>query len=277
MLIEENVLKHWIDNFYGYGSWEAPLWFIANEEGGGDLPEDVADKINYFKVVHPHTDGGPLCDIRELYRHVAMRWDGSKASLYDNFYTYRFGDNAVQHNVWRNLIAFAHGYHNKDLPDLLEFQKYSFVAPSSSSEALIRLYPLPSPHNHGWYYSWLDMPRFGFLKSRALYQEYVYANRIHTILRNMQAHRPEVVLMYGMSNINALKKSFHEFFSDITFKMIKATHGHTKGTGTPQHHRADLNGTTLLMTTQLPALRHGRVETGFDWYAFGEEIRKIGK
>jgi hypothetical protein len=41
----------------------------------------------------------------------------------------------------------------------------------------------------------------------------------------------------------------------------------------PQHHRADLKGTVLLITTQLPALRHNRVETGFDWYAFGKLVK----
>ena len=41
----------------------------------------------------------------------------------------------------------------------------------------------------------------------------------------------------------------------------------------PQHHRADFNGTTLIITTQIPALRHGRVETGFDWEVFGRRLR----
>ena len=37
----------------------------------------------------------------------------------------------------------------------------------------------------------------------------------------------------------------------------------------PQHHRADFHGTTLLITTQTPALRHNRIETGFDWLSLG--------
>ena len=61
MLIEEKPLKHWIDNFYGYGSWHARFWFIGYEEGGGEVPEEVADKINYFHKVHPPATGGTLC------------------------------------------------------------------------------------------------------------------------------------------------------------------------------------------------------------------------
>jgi hypothetical protein len=76
MLINESALKHWIDHFYGYGSWDARLWFVAHEEGGGDLPEDVADKLNYFINVHPPGEHARLCDIRDLYKHTAVRWDG---------------------------------------------------------------------------------------------------------------------------------------------------------------------------------------------------------
>jgi len=268
MLIEEKPLKHWIDNFYGYGSWQARFWFIGYEEGGGEVPEEVADKINYFYEVHPPTSGTTLCDIRELYQHIAITWDSPKANSFRNRYEYRFGANAIQHGVWKNLIAFVHGNHNHKLPDLLEYQKHTFASTSSHSEALMALYPLPSPHNHAWYYSWLDLPQLGFLKSRALYQENVYRSRMHSILSNINTYKPEVVLMYGMDNINALKKSVYEFFNGVQFKMIKAIKQQI-----PQHHRANVNGTTLLITTQIPALRHNRIETGFDWEEFGKRVK----
>ncbi len=268
MLIEEKALKHWIDNFYGYGSWHARFWFIGYEEGGGELPEEVAEKFNYLSKIHPPTTGGTLCDLRELYRHVAFRGDGPKADLYTNLYEYRFDSNAIQHSVWKNLIAFVHGYRNEQLPDLLAYQKQIFGSSSVNNEALIQLYPLPSSHNHAWYYSWLDLPQFSFLKSRTLYQEHVYQSRMHSILSNISAYKPELVLMYGMDNINTLKKSIQDFFDGSNFKMIKATKRQI-----PQHHRADLNGTTMLITTQIPALRHNRIESGFDWEKFGKRVK----
>lgn len=268
MVIEEKPLQHWIDHFYGYGSWKARIWFVGYEEGGGELPEEVAEKVNYFAHQHAPTKGESLCDIRELSRQVAVRWEGPKAGLFANRYEYRFGTNAVQHGVWKNLIAFVHGYNNQELPDLLAYQKKTFVSPLAQNEAWIQLYPLPSPHNHAWYYSWLDFPQLGFLKSRTLYQEHVYQQRIQRILSNINANKPEVVLMYGMDNINSLKKSVQEFFEGVKFKMIKATKLQI-----PQHHRSDLNGTTLLITTQIPALRHNRVETGFDWFEFGRKVK----
>lgn len=268
MLIEEKPLKHWIDNFYGYGSWQSKFWFISYEEGGGDLPEEVAEKVNYFLETHPAEDETTLCDIRKLSRNVVFRWAGPKAGKYSNHHEYRFDKGAVQNTVWKNLTAFEHGYRNKSLPNLLDYQKRTFASPSTHNEALITLYPLPSPHNHAWYYSWLDIPKMGFLRSRALYEQHLYQPRIQTILSNIGKHKPEIALMYGMSNINALKKSVQDFFPSAKFKMVKAITRQI-----PQHHRADLDGTTLLITTQIPALRHNRVETGFDWEKFGKSVK----
>ena len=263
MLIEEKALKYWIDNFYGYGSWNARFWFLGYEESGGDIPEEVAEKLNYF-YDKPTLNTPTLCDIRELYRHVAFRVEGPRAEKFSTLHDHRFGGHATLHGGWKNLIAFVHGYQNKKLPALLPYQQNLFALSSEPNEALIQLYPLPA-HNHAWYYSWLDLPQFPFLKSRALYEDYVYPNRIHNILKNISVYKPEVVLMYGMDNINSLKESVHEFFPTAKFKMVKAIKQQI-----PQHHRADINGTTLLITTQIPALRHNRIETGFDWYKFGK-------
>jgi hypothetical protein len=265
MLIEEKPLHYWIDNFYGYGSWQARFWFVGYEESGGDAPEEVAEKVNYLYTTR--ATGPTLCGIRELYQQVAFRIDGPRAEKFATFYDHRFGQHATLHGAWKNLIAFVHGYKSSTLPDLLTYQKDSFAVPSAQTEALIQLYPLPA-HNHAWYYAWLDMPQLPFLKSRTLYQNHLYPTRMHTILENIRVHKPEVVLMYAMENINLLKESVQEFFPAATFKMVKAIKQHI-----PQHHRADFNGTTLLLTTQIPALRHNRIETGFDWYAFGKLVK----
>ena len=268
MLIDANALKYWMDNFYGYGSWRARFWFIGFEESGGDLPEELAEKLNYFyNLQSPNTTS--LCDIRELYRQVAFRIEGPRAEKFANEHDHRFGSQATLHGSWKNIIAFVHGYQKQKLPDLLTYQQNSFASSSKPTEALIPLYPLPA-HSHAWYYPWLDLPQFPFLKSRALYQEFVYPSRMQCILQNISVYKPEVVVMYGMDNINSLKESVQAFFKDAKFKMVKAIKQQI-----PQHHRADFNGTTLLITTQIPALRHNRIETGFDWYEFGKRVKEI--
>ncbi len=268
--IEEQPLSHWMENFYGYGSWESKVWFVGYEESGGDLPEEVAEKLNHFYKTRNVRFTETLCDIRALYKDITFRVEGPRAEKYATFFDHRFGAKAVLHGLWKNLIAFSHGYRNQPLPDLLSYQRTTFVSPTESREMLIPFYPLPA-HNHAWYYSWLDMPRFPFLKSRSLYDKHFYPTRIKYIFRNIKTYRPDVVVMYGMNNINELKKSAQEQF-DATFRIVKAT-----PRVIPQHHIADLGSTTLIITTQVPALRHNRIETGFDWHALGRDARSMGE
>lgn len=268
MLIKEQALEHWIQNFYGFGSYAAPVWFVGYEEGGGDLPEEVAERLDYF-YEHGPKNHRSLSDLRDLYRHVGFRSDGQRAKLFKTMHDYRFGNQAVLHGIWKNLIAFSHGYLNVKLPDLLTYQKDSFAC---TNEALIQLYPLPSPHNHAWYYSWLDLPQKSILTTRKLYEERLYPQRIQIILEKISEYKPKVVMLYGMNNINTLKRSIQHFFQDAEFGMVKGIKLQT-----PQYHRADLPGTALIITTQVPALKHNRIESGFDWERFGKEVRVISR
>ena len=266
MLIREGALKHWMSYFYGYGSWKAKIWFVTFEESGGDLPEDVAERIDYFANAHPQQTGA-LCDIRALYQHVGARLEGPRAKKFTTLYDHRFGKQAVTHGGWKNLIAFSFGFKNKKLPDVTGYQKKKFAQPAANNEALITLYPLPAPHNHAWYYSWLDIPQFSFLKSRKVYQETLFNQRVETILKNIEMYKPEVVVMFGMNAIISLKQSVLDCFPGATFKTAKGVKLHT-----PQFHSADLGNTKLIITTQVPTLRHNRIETGYDWYAFGKQV-----
>lgn len=263
MLVDDRLLNHWINHFYGYGSWDADLWLIGYEEGGGDLPEEVAEKIGYFNQHHAGPDAH-LCDIRALYQQVTAL-EENKANAHANLFDYRFGDKAVLHNGWKNLVAFGHGYAGKKLPNALSYQKSRMA---TETEALISLLPLPSPHNHAWYYSWLDLPHSQFLKSRSQYEARVLPGRIQTIMQRIQSHQPGCALMYGMKNIQVIKESVKTFFPKVKFKTAKAI-----PLQIPQHHVAKLGATVLVITTQLPTLRHNRVETGFDWERFGKLVK----
>jgi len=269
MLIEEKPLHHWMDHFYGYGSWDAPIWFVAHEEGGGDLPEEVAEKINYFYNAHQGVNSLTLCDIRALYRCVTFEAEGPRSEIFKTLHNYRFDTAAILHGVWRNLISFVHGYKDQETPDRLNYQRNIFASPSAKRETLIQLYPLPSPHDHAWYYSWLNLSQFGFLRRRSTYEETMYPKRIQKILNQIETHKPDVVLMYGMSNINSLKRSVQDYYPMAKFKMVKGTKMQI-----PQHHITSLGSTRLVITTQMPALKHNRAETGFDWRAFGEQVKK---
>ena len=268
-LINVETLNHWIENFYGYGSWDAKIWFLRHEEPSGDMPQEVADKLNFFANIHHGANNPTLCDIRQLYKEVRFTPDRSKADVFDNLYDYRFGHNAVQGGEWKDIISFVHGYRNQPLThpeNLRDYQKNS-LASGANNEALLRLYPLPA-HSHAWYYSWLDLQELDFLNSRAAYEAHVYESRIQGILQNVSEYRPKIVVMYDMVRISRLKESVQHFFPGVSFKTVKAINRKI-----PQHHMVRLPDTKLVITTQRPGLRHNRVETGFDWEAFGRMLQ----
>jgi hypothetical protein len=75
-------------------------------------------------------------------------------------------------------------------------------------------------------------------------------------------------VMYGMENVNKIKESVLHVFPEAKFKLEKGTR-----LVIPQHHYTVVNGTKLIITTQVPALKHNRVETGFDWEGFGKRLK----
>src|SRR5882757_3545905 len=108
MPVKEEALRYWINTFYGYGSWNASIWFVAYEEDGGDTPEEVDEKFSYFYTTHSPIAQSTLCDLRESYRQVTARMDGPRAEIFNTLYEYRFGTRAKPHGIWKNLIAFVH-------------------------------------------------------------------------------------------------------------------------------------------------------------------------
>ena len=238
----------------------------ATKKAGVIYPKKLAKDLTTFTLCRMPMNQSYVTS-EKVYRRVAFRAEGPRSLKFSTLYDHRFGADATLHSAWTNLTAFEYGYREESLPDLLEYQQELFGAPSAHAEALIRLYPLPA-HNHAWYYAWLGMPHLNFLKSRSLYQECLYPSRIQTILQNAIIYKPEVVLMYGMENINMLKESIKQFFSNAKFKTVKGVKRQI-----PQHHWAHLDRTTVVITTQIPALRHNLIETGFDWYEFGKLVR----
>ncbi len=235
------------------------------------MPEEVADKQNYFMDTHTDVNSPTLCDLRALYKQVRFTPQRSRADVFSTLHDYRFGPNAVQRGEWKGIISFVHGYNNQPISDsetYLEYQRYS-LATGVNNEALLRLYPLPA-HSHAWYYSWLDLKDMDFLKSRAAYQERVYEARMKTILKQMHVYHPKLVVMHDMTGINTLKGTIQGHFPGVKFTSMNAIPRKI-----PQHHIAKLPeiDTTIVITTQDTGLRHNRPETGFDWQAFGKELR----
>src|SRR5690606_38906747 len=74
-----------------------------------------------------------------------------------------------------------------------------------------------------------------------------YEERMASLLRNISTYKPQLVLMYGMENITSLKSVVQAHYPKTKFSMAKAVKQRI-----PQHHRADLDGTTLSSPPRSP-------------------------
>ena len=209
MLIEATAPKYWIDNFYGYGSWRRQVlvrWLWRTRRRCTRRSSRKAKlllqcaRVRYgLALRHPwivRSSGIPVgrAASREIYQPERPPfWSRC------NF------------TRWLEKPHRLCAWIPKRKPSWSAHVSEKLICTSSAPNgALIPLFPLPA-HNHAWYYAWLELPQFPFLKSRALYEDYIYSTRINQILKNITVYKPEVVVMCGMDNINLLQKSVQEF------------------------------------------------------------------
>jgi len=194
MPLNSAKLQHWIDNFYGYGSWDAPVWFIGYEEGGGAYSE-VEDKLNYF--YKPGNQNNGLSDVKNM--HHAIPSSKNPTVNLGNLY---FGSKPKRQPTWARLNKFLEGYHQLPIPQPNKFINANPFAKS----ALIELFPLPhSKVNGKWEYasnSWVNHSHFTnssgqqWLLNRSSYESNVKQSRVINICNQYNKSNPEVVLCY---------------------------------------------------------------------------------
>lgn len=211
MPLNPTHLQHWIDNFYGYGRWDAPVWFIGYEEGGGSDYMEVKQKLDYFYNNWP-INPPYLSDIRDLHENVTSGIPPSRAKNYLNHFEYRFGVKAYKdpQSTWKNPIQFSHGFTQMPLPSDLDILNYQKNVLATKNEVLVELFPLPSPRKRDWYYGWLGLPN---LHTRHKYEESLFDNRIKYIRSKINITNPKVMVFYGVGSkyrirlIEAFQKS----------------------------------------------------------------------
>lgn len=45
-MFDDDLLTVFVRRFFGYGSWEAPIWFIGMEEGGGKRFQELNERFD---------------------------------------------------------------------------------------------------------------------------------------------------------------------------------------------------------------------------------------
>lgn len=178
-MLDENSLRQYIDNFYGFGDWgnkDNPIWYIGIEEGGGKSERDVQIRLDSWL----------------RYRKDLIGNDVHHAKINKNYFEkgkYQF--------TWARLIALRLSYEDKPMTSAnrkeVQMNNWGHL---DSNNLLIELFPLPSPKNSTWNYGkWTKS--ISFLKTRKTYYDYIGDKRIKIIKSKIEKYKPKIVVLYG--------------------------------------------------------------------------------
>ena len=190
-MLDDVLLQHFLHEFHGYGSYEAPWWFIGMEEGGGNDEAEVIRRL----LAWDKRGRLELEDVTEYHREfgVTKFWKTMPPTQ----------------PTWRQLIrllltAKLNQTGQVTLNQIREYQRDKWGRHGSET-CLLDLLPLPSPKANAWGYNvWSNMSQ---LLSRDSYREWLAPKRIEIIRRQIARHRPKFVVLYG--------KAYFKYWQEI--------------------------------------------------------------
>jgi len=172
------MIKAYCKQFFGYGRWDAPVWFVGLEEAGAGTQEELQARLSAWD----QRGRRELEDAPAFYPACGQpQWHGPNASL---------------QRTWRQLmrmLLLARGeLVSKEA--LLEYQKQTLGA-FSGHVCLTELFPLPAPsHRHWPYADHEDLP--AWIRNREQFMQTVLPGRAATLREKIALHHPRAVVFY---------------------------------------------------------------------------------
>lgn len=176
-MLDPTLLSAFINTFYGYGTWNAPYWFIGMEEGGGNEAEQIATRLNVWN----HRGQRELEDLHDYHEATGItRHSGASAKL---------------QSTWSKLvrIILAANGQSAETEAVRRYQG-TRLGRSDGESALIELLPLPSPSTLHWLYAKTGID---ILRDRDTYRAALIPERASRIRERIAEHRPESVVFYS--------------------------------------------------------------------------------
>jgi hypothetical protein len=179
--LDDALLLDYMQGFHGYGSYEAPYWFVGMEEGSTGSIDEITNRISVWaKRGKPELD-----DLVGFHHATGLDW--------------LFKPDAPLQPTWRGLIRLflaAEGI-SADVEQVRNIQRTE-LGRMGGTNALIELFPLPSKSTHHWLYA--DHSSVHCLRSRKTYYQEVGPARIRHLRERMREHQPKAVICYGLSH-----------------------------------------------------------------------------
>lgn len=175
-------LKMYMENFFGYGDLQAPVWFIGMEEGGGNSFENISRRLKAWRNFGSST----VLDLAEFHKEIG------EANYFEN------ENEAKLQPTWNKIIRYLLAYekNSSNTKNVRKFQ-VNRLGRFGSGTCLLELMPLPSPKISDWLYKdFSDLPE---LTSREYYTKTVSPERIIKLSSLINQHKPNRVVFYGKS------------------------------------------------------------------------------
>jgi hypothetical protein len=166
-------------DFLGYGTYQAPFWFISLEEGGGGSVEELAQRINVW-----HSRGRrELEDLVDYHSAIGItQWFDPEPSIQPTWKGYI-----------RTFLA-ARGLPTN--PDTVRQYQASRFGRADGETCLLEINPLCRPRT--------EIPAYaigaeGLSDPQTVRAQYTQS-RVDCIRTRITEHRPTVVLIAGLGN-----------------------------------------------------------------------------
>ncbi|MFH1233379.1 MAG: hypothetical protein V1649_01870 [Patescibacteria group bacterium] len=176
------LLQNRINNFWGYGSLEAPVWFVGMEEGLNPTI-DTEELEERLKVADGKTTIDMRCDMAHLTGHI--KW---------------FQPNAPIQSTWKYPIALYLYLKNHRIPTQEEIREHqaNILGDSILKEtSTIELMPLPSQkaNESTWLYGKYNIKGLG---SRKEYLSLYKPRRVQELKHLIEKYSPRLVIFYSV-------------------------------------------------------------------------------
>jgi hypothetical protein len=214
--------ENFVEKKFGYGTWNAPYWFVGPEEGGGGNCVELATRIiAWCGLAGADPDYNGLLNLREYCDEIGE--------------TRFHGENARPQRTWNKLLGllghpgadnnapqwYGHGLGNPDwrLSFQRDFLAQPGVEPHGRRVALLDISPLASPNADTWLWGCIAseplrvlMHHYDFesRKRFLLARDENGKTRLHRRLRVIRDRlgmetSPRLVIFYGVFRDGALR------------------------------------------------------------------------
>ena len=195
-MMNKELIQNRIDNFWGYGSLDAPVWFVGIEERFDKEKFGVEMLEEQFKYAEANIDNGIL----DASRSKISEW--KHLANMEPFLPY-----GKPQSTWRLPIALYLYFSNKTYPtkeSILDFQRNVLADGDKKEVATIELSSLPAFSTNDW--SFYDKYEILELRSRKEYERYYLPRRAEQLGELVKLHKPKLVIFYSSNKSSHLPR-----------------------------------------------------------------------